>query len=101
MRPSGRAPCWRNRGIRNALLDTGEWAPIGAAPDGQPWRLGLANPRDSAQVLTMLRADGRGLAVSTDVQLRFGPRPGRTTPATTTSSTRAPAGHHRTCRRWW
>ena len=64
-----------NRGIRNALLDTGEWAPIGAAPDGQPWRLGLANPRDSAQVLTMLRADGRGLAVSTDVQLRFGPDP--------------------------
>jgi len=62
-------------GIGHALLDTGEWAPIGQAPDGQPWRLGLASPRDSARILASLRADGRGLAVSSDAMLRFGTDP--------------------------
>lgn len=62
-------------GIAHALLDTGEWAPLGLSPDGSPWRLGLASPRDSARVLARLRADGRGVAVSTDAQLRFGPDP--------------------------
>jgi thiamine biosynthesis lipoprotein len=60
-------------GIGHALLDTGEWAPIGQAPDGQPWQLGLASPRDSARMLATLRADGRGMAVSSDAMLRFGP----------------------------
>lgn len=63
-------------GISAALLDTGEWAPLGQAPDGRPWQLGLASPRDSARVLTTLQADGRGLAVSSDAQLRFGADPG-------------------------
>jgi len=65
----------RAHGITAALLDTGEWAPIGQAPDGQPWQLGLASPRDSHRILATLRAGGRGIAVSTDVQLRFGPDP--------------------------
>ncbi len=62
----------RSRGITAALLDTGEWAPIGQAPDGQPWRLGLASPRDSGRVLARLQADSRGIAVSSDATLRFG-----------------------------
>lgn len=62
----------RSHGITAALLDCGEWAPVGHAPDGQPWRLGLASPRDSARLLRTLAADGRGIAVSTDATLRFG-----------------------------
>lgn len=62
----------QQHGITAALLDCGEWAPLGAAPDGQPWRLGLASPRDSARLLRTLAADGRGIAVSTDATLRFG-----------------------------
>ena len=65
----------RAHGITAALLDTGEWAPIGQAPDGQAWRLGLASPRDSRRVLARLGADGRGIAVSSDAQVRFGPDP--------------------------
>lgn len=65
----------RRHGITAALLDCGEWAPLGAAPDGQPWRLGLASPRDSARLLRTLAADGRGIAVSTDATLRFGADP--------------------------
>lgn len=66
----------RGRGITTALLDTGEWAPIGQAPDGRPWQLGLASPRDSARILATLQADGRGVAVSSDAHLRFGLDPG-------------------------
>ncbi len=62
----------RARGITAALLDTGEWAPIGRAPDGRPWQLGLASPRDSTRILATLQADGRAIAVSSDAQLRFG-----------------------------
>lgn len=65
----------RRHGIAHALLDTGEWAPMGQAPDGTPWRLGLADPRDAARVLTTLLADGRAIAVSSDAHLRFGPDP--------------------------
>lgn len=66
----------RGHGITAALLDTGEWAPIGRAPDGQPWQLGLASPRDSARILATLQADGRAMAVSSDAHLRFGADPG-------------------------
>ena len=59
-------------GITAALLDCGEWAPLGTSPDGRPWQLGLASPRDSARLLRTLAADGRGIAVSTDATLRFG-----------------------------
>jgi thiamine biosynthesis lipoprotein len=58
-------------GIRDALIDTGEWAPMGASPEGAPWQLGLADPRDSARILATLRADGRPIAVSSDSQLSF------------------------------
>ena len=65
----------QRHGIAHALLDTGEWAPMGQAPDGTPWRLGLADPRDDARVLATLLADGRAIAVSSDAHLRFGPDP--------------------------
>lgn len=65
----------RQHGIANALLDTGEWAPMGHSPDGGPWRLGLASPRDSQRILLTLQCDGRGVAVSTDANLRFGSDP--------------------------
>jgi FAD:protein FMN transferase len=62
----------QRHGITAALLDTGEWSPIGPSPDGQPWQLGLASPRDSARVLATLQADGRGIAVSSDAHQHFG-----------------------------
>jgi FAD:protein FMN transferase len=36
-------------GIGHALLDTGEWAAWGEGPGGQPWALGVENPRAAAQ----------------------------------------------------
>lgn len=65
----------QEHGIHDALLDTGEWAPMGRSPSGQAWQLGLASPRDSAQILATLQSDGRGVAVSSDATLRFGTDP--------------------------
>ncbi|GCL62940.1 FAD:protein FMN transferase [Pseudaquabacterium pictum] len=91
----------QQHGIGHALLDTGEWAPLGQSPDGQPWQLGLADPRDSARLLRQLQAGGRGIAVSTDATLRFGashrdhhildPRSGRSPPHLAAAVVAAPS----------
>jgi thiamine biosynthesis lipoprotein len=65
----------QQHGIAHALLDTGEWAPLGQAPGGLPWQLGLADPRDGTRLLRQLQAGGRAIAVSTDATLRFGADP--------------------------
>ncbi len=66
----------RARGIEHALLDTGEWAPLGRAPGGGPWRLGLASPRalpgaGAHAMLAAVRADGRAIATSSDAHDAF------------------------------
>ena len=80
-------------GVVDALLDTGEWLPMGSAPrsDPQPepksnsksdhasgqdpkhseWRLGVADPHHALQLLGALEADGRALACSSDDKLFF------------------------------
>lgn len=65
----------QRHGVAHALLDVGEWLPMGQSPDGSPWRLGLADPRDSTRVLEQLQSDGRAIAVSSDATLRFGSNP--------------------------
>ena len=61
----------QGHGIDNALLNTGEWMPLGAAPQAQPWRLGVADPRAADRVLATLTADGRAIACSSDDKLTF------------------------------
>ena len=61
----------QSHGIRDALLNTGEWVALGQAPQGQPWRLGVANPRAADRVLATLAADGRAIACSSDDKLAF------------------------------
>lgn len=88
-------------GVVDALLDTGEWLALGAAPsaadaadadhaadanqanqanhaNGSPvasrpsaWRLGVADPHHGGQLLGALVADGRALACSSDDKLFF------------------------------
>lgn len=62
----------RAHGVAHALLDTGEWSPLGRSSDGTPWRLGLADPRDTQRVLATLLTDGRAVACSSDAEYRFG-----------------------------
>jgi thiamine biosynthesis lipoprotein len=68
----------RRHGVRHALLDTGEWMPMGRSENGDPWRLGVGRPgaapaefQTMAPVLATLRADGRAVACSADDKLTF------------------------------
>jgi thiamine biosynthesis lipoprotein len=61
----------RTHGIEHALLDTGEWATLGRAPDDTPWVLGIADPRDAQHLIARLQPQGRAVATSSDAQLAF------------------------------
>ena len=58
-------------GIRHALVDAGEFAPLGRNGEGRPWALGIADPRAESALLARLLADGRCLATSADSQSFF------------------------------
>jgi FAD:protein FMN transferase len=58
-------------GIRHALIDTGEFAPLGKNADGGRWALGIADPRDERALLTRLMSDGRCIATSADNATSF------------------------------
>ena len=62
-------------GIEHALLDTGEWAPLGHGPAGLPWTLAVADPRSGVssalQAVAALQARGRSVATSSDAHTTF------------------------------
>jgi thiamine biosynthesis lipoprotein len=64
---------WRTMGIRHALINTGEWTASGAAQDGQPWRLGIADPRDEVRMVNNIALSGKCVATSADNQTYFTP----------------------------
>lgn len=61
----------RRHGIAHALIDSGEWQPIGRAPDGGEWTLGVARAAGTDRMLARLRSDGRAIASSADDSYRF------------------------------
>ncbi len=60
-----------HRGIAHALLNTGEWATLGAPQAGGAWQLALADPHRAGRTLGRLRVDGRAIASSDGSQHRF------------------------------
>ena len=62
-------------GIEHALLDTGEWAPLGRGPGDLPWTLAVADPRGGASgaspAVAALQAQGRSVATSSDAHSSF------------------------------
>ncbi len=89
-------------GIRHALLDTGEWSALGTGPDGEAWTLGIADPRQRAQVMTRLQMRGRAIATSSDAHTSFSvdhthhhildPHTGRSPPGLASVTVAAPSG---------
>ena len=63
----------RQRGIVDALLDTGEFISVGRKSAVQPWLVGVQNPRNSAELTTALQMDGRSVATSGDYATTFSP----------------------------
>ncbi len=61
----------KQHGIRDALLDTGEFASVGQRDDGKPWTLAVRDPRDEHAYARVLAADGRCLATSGDYETHF------------------------------
>ncbi len=59
-------------GIEHALLDTGEWSPLGQGPEGAPWTLAL-DPDSRSGVARQVRlvGDGRAIATSSDAHTVF------------------------------
>jgi len=58
-------------GICHALIDAGEFAPLGLNAQARPWSLGIANPRDEAALIARLSSDGRCVATSADNATHF------------------------------
>src|SRR4051812_43652043 len=63
----------RSRGIRDALIDTGELGAEGSRDPGRPWTVGIQHPRDPAAILAAVEMDGRFLATSGDYATTFTP----------------------------
>lgn len=61
----------RRHGIRNALLDTGEFAASGAKPLGLPWTLGIRDPRNAQACTDIVLARDRCIATSGDYEAAF------------------------------
>jgi thiamine biosynthesis lipoprotein len=61
----------RAHGIQQALLDTGEFGCLGAKAGGEPWRLGVKDPREPDRLAARLRMDGRALSTSGDYESLF------------------------------
>jgi thiamine biosynthesis lipoprotein len=63
----------RAQGISHALVDTGEFGALGGKATGQPWVLGIKNPRKTEALAGRAALDGRQLATSGDYETFFSP----------------------------
>jgi thiamine biosynthesis lipoprotein len=61
------------RGIRHALINTGEWSALGRPDPERPWRLGIADHRAAEALMARLAMDGRSVATSSDNETYFSP----------------------------
>ncbi len=61
----------RAHGIEHALVNTGEFGPIGTKPNGDPWKLGIQHPRTRDALVALTALDGRFLATSGDYETAF------------------------------
>ncbi len=61
----------RAAGVRNALINAGELAPLGQSPRGDAWRVGIQHPRQNDAHIALADLDGRALATSGDYHTRF------------------------------
>ena len=60
-------------GIRDALLDTGEFVARGQKSRNKPWILGVRDPRDANALAARLYAQGCSVATSGDYECSFTP----------------------------
>ncbi|MHA1571143.1 MAG: FAD:protein FMN transferase, partial [Alphaproteobacteria bacterium] len=54
----------RRQGVTDTLVNMGEIVALGRHPDGQPWRIGIADPSDQNQARNYRRLENRAIATS-------------------------------------
>ena len=63
----------QSHGVNHALIDTGETATLGQAPTGQAWRFGVESAANEHAKQSVMTADGRAMATSSDAHTAFTP----------------------------
>jgi thiamine biosynthesis lipoprotein len=61
----------QQHGIRQALINAGEWTALGRPEPQRDWLLGIGDPRQAQALLTRLAMDGRSIATSADNECTF------------------------------
>lgn len=61
----------KSAGAEHALIDTGEFAPLGRNRNGEPWSIGIQHPRDGQSLIAVTELAGRCLATSGDYATTF------------------------------
>ena len=63
---------WRSQGIRAGVINaSGDLTAWGRQPDGTPWRVGIADPRDPSRILLWLPVDDAAVATSGNYEQYF------------------------------
>ena len=61
----------RDAGMSDVLVDIGETAALGKHPEGRPWRVGLANPRDFERPFLDIELYNEAVATSGGYGMKF------------------------------
>jgi len=63
---------WRSRGVRAGVINaSGDLTAWGLQPDGNPWRVGIADPRTPSRILLWLPVDDAAVATSGNYEQYF------------------------------
>ena len=63
---------WKGLGVRSGVINaSGDLTAWGLQPDGKPWRVGIADPRDPARILLWLPVDDAAIATSGNYEQYF------------------------------
>lgn len=63
---------WKGSGVSSGVINaSGDLTAWGMQPDGRPWRVGIADPREPSQILLWLPVDDAAIATSGDYEQYF------------------------------
>jgi len=58
-------------GVENAFVNAGDIGLLGTRPDGEPWRIGVRNPRDQRDMIAVLPLKNKAVDTSGDYERAF------------------------------